>query len=90
MQKHAFHSSSRWSQRPDLPLYQEIDWSRVDAGHYAVVDPLDNHAILYLSEKAYQVQVRVSLSNDIPLIKLAGPGDKALASSDSQLSFIHI
>jgi hypothetical protein len=88
-----FHTSSRWLQRPGHPLYSGIDWSRIDAGHYAVVDPLDNHAILYLSEKAYQVQVRVSLSQDSPLIKLAGPGDRPVApstdpltSSDSDLS----
>jgi len=78
---HRFHTSSRWLQRPDHPLYQVIDWSRVDAGHYAVVDPFDPHAILYLSEKAYQVQTRVSLSQDSSLIKLAGPGDRPVTSS---------
>lgn len=77
----SFHSSSRWLQRPEHPLYKGIDWSRIDAGHYAVEDPLDPHAILYLSEKAYQVQIRVSLSQDSSLIKLAGPGDSPVTSS---------
>jgi len=78
---HSFSTSSRWLQRPDHPLYQVIDWSRIDAGHYAVVDPFDPHAVLYLSEKAYQVQTRVSLSQDSSLIKLAGPGDRPVTSS---------
>lgn len=71
-----FHTSSRLLQRPNHSLYASIDWVKVDAGCYAVVDPIDSHAILYLSERAYQIQVRVSLSQDSPLIVLARPGDR--------------
>lgn len=70
-----FSISMVCSQKPEHKLYISIDWAKVDAGNYAVVDPIDNHAILYLSEKGYQVQVRVSMSQDSPLVVLARPGD---------------
>lgn len=76
-----FHTSVMWQQKPNHALYPLVDWSKVDAGHYAVVDPFDNHAILYLSERTYQVQVRVSLSQDSPLVVLARPGDSAQTPS---------
>lgn len=76
-----FHTSVMWQQKPNHALYPLVDWSKVDAGHYAVVDPFDNHAILYLSERTYQVQVRVSLSQDSPLVVLARPGDCAQTPS---------
>lgn len=80
-----FHTSSSWAQRPDHTLYNTVDWSRVDAGTYAVVDPMDSHAILYLSEREYHIQVRVSLSQDSKLVVLARPGDKPVTpSSDSK------
>jgi hypothetical protein len=34
----------------------------VGGGFFAVVDPMDDSAILYLSEKEYKIQVRVSVS----------------------------
>lgn len=75
------HSSAVLYQRPFHTLYQLVDWSRVEGGEYAVVDPMDSHAILYLSEKAYQVQVRVTMSQDSTLIVLARPGDKKVANT---------
>lgn len=57
------------------PLYGAINWERVAAGHIAIVDPMDNAGILYLSEKDYRIQVRVSLSQDSPIVVLARPGD---------------
>jgi len=57
------------------PLYPKIDWERINAGHIAIVDPMDNAGVLYLSEKDYRIQVRVSLSMDSPIVVLARPGD---------------
>lgn len=76
----AFHISGPVMQKPSHNMYKLVDWSRVDAGLYATVDPMDPHAILYLSEKEYKVQVRVSLSQDSSLVVLARPGDQVLAS----------
>lgn len=76
-----FHSSSVFMQSPNHRLYPKVDWSRIDAGHYAVVDPIDSHAILYLTERAYQVQVRVSLSQDSALVVLARPGERPISPS---------
>lgn len=76
----AFHCSATVWQRPTHTLYNSVDWSRIEGGEYAVVDPMDSHAILYLSERAYQVQVRVSMSQDSNLIVLARPGDKKVSN----------
>jgi hypothetical protein len=54
----------------------------VGAGFYAVVDPVDSTAILYLSDKDYKRQVRVSLSQDLPLVVLARPGDSRVTQPD--------
>jgi len=59
-------------------LYPKVDWAKVDAGKYAIVDPVEPTAILYVSEKEYLLQIRVHLSQDVPLIVLCRPGDKAL------------
>jgi len=42
---------------------------------FAVVDPADPHAVLYLSDRDYKIQVRVSLSTDSPLVVLARAGE---------------
>lgn len=83
-----FHSSALAFQLPNHSLYPRIDWSKVEAGNYAVVDPCDSHAILYMSDKAYEIQVRVSLSTDSRLVVLARPGDKpvTIGSSSSHSS----
>jgi len=52
-----------------------VDWARVDSGSIAVVDPVDPGSVLYLSEREYKIQVRVSQSNDSQLIVLARPGE---------------
>jgi hypothetical protein len=44
----AIHTSSVLSQRPDHRLFKDLDWDRVESGEYAIVDPLDPNAILYL------------------------------------------
>jgi len=78
-----FHTSGPTLRRPEHTLYKNVDWAQVDAGLYAVVDPMDNHAILYFSEREYKVQVRVSLSQDRTLIVLARPGDTPVLTSDT-------
>ena len=62
-------------QLPNHPLYPNIDWSKVGGGLYAIVDPMDNQGILYLSEKEYKIQIRVTVSQDSTLTVLARPGD---------------
>lgn len=40
------------------------------------MDPMDPGCVLYLSDRAYQVQIRVCVSSDLPLVVLARPEDK--------------
>lgn len=56
-------------------LFQKVDWERVDAGNYAVVDPVNPRVILYLSEQDYIVMVRVAITSNRTLKVLAVPGD---------------
>lgn len=62
-------------QKPNHPLYSKILWSEVQNGKYAVVDPMDSSEIMYLTDQAYQIQVRVSMSCDTRLTVLARPYD---------------
>lgn len=71
----AFSTSNSLLQLPTHPLYPDIDWNKVGGGYYAVVDPMDSLGILYLTEKEYKIQVRVSVSQDSVLAVLARPGD---------------
>lgn len=71
-------------QNPSHRLYPLVDWVKVEAGHYAIVDPIDNHAILYLPEKTYHIQVRVSLNTETPMVVLARPGDKKEVNNNSR------
>jgi len=70
-----FHTNRILYQLPAHPLYESVNWTRVGGGFFAVVDPMDDSAILYLSEKEYKIQVRVSVSQDSTLAVLARPGD---------------
>jgi hypothetical protein len=72
----SFHCSPILGQRPDHPLFGEIDWTQIQAGKYAVVDPLDPANILYLTHREYVTQSRVIISNDMTLVVLATPRDK--------------
>lgn len=71
-----FSSSAVRQQMPDHPLYREIDWARVAQGEYAVIDPFDSSNVLYLTEREYKVQVRVSLRQDHTILVLAPPKSK--------------
>jgi len=78
----AFRPTYALGQRPEHPLFQSIDWNRVLGGDYAVVDPMDPSAILYLSEKEYKIQIRVSQSQDTKLIVLATAGSDKRSTID--------
>jgi len=60
---------------PEHPLFRSLDWTRIEAGQYAVVDPVSTGAILYVSYQDYLVLVRVALSNNLTLKVLAAPGE---------------
>lgn len=77
-----FTTSGYLLQLPNHPLYPSVDWGKVGGGYYAVVDPMDENGILYLSDKEYKIQVRVSVSQDSQLSILARPGDSPVAPSD--------
>lgn len=72
-------------QRPDHRLYKQIDWSLVEGGKYAVVDPLDPSNILYLSPREYLTAQRTWISNDVAVVVLATPKDTPLTASSSDL-----
>jgi len=78
-----FSTSRVTRQLPNHPLYPNIDWNKVEGGLYAIVDPMDSGGVLYLSEKEYKIQIRVSVSQDSTLSVLARPGDSKLASPTS-------
>jgi len=54
-------------------LYKLVDWDRIEGGDYAVVNPQDPAEILYLSERDYIVQIRVSMTQNHRLVTLATP-----------------
>lgn len=78
-----FHSSPVFFQLPNHPLYSKVDWARVKAGEHAVVDPFDPHSILYLTEREYKIQVRVSMTQEHRLAVLATAGSSPVTGSDS-------
>lgn len=81
-----FSTSSYLLQLPNHPLYPNIDWGKVGGGYYAIVDPMDPNGILYLSDKEYKIQVRVSVSQDSQLSILARPGDSRTTSETTDKS----
>lgn len=81
-----FHTSSVALALKNHRLYSKVEWERIEAGNYAVVDPVNPGVILYLSEQDYIVMVRVAITSNRTLKVLAGPADltvDASASSDS-------
>jgi hypothetical protein len=68
-----FHNTTPTLQRPDHPLYRVVDWSRIGGGDYAVVNPQDPAELLYLSERDYVVQIRVSMTQNHRLVTIASP-----------------
>lgn len=60
---------------PSHKLFPRVDWDKIEAGNYAVVDPVNPGNILYLAEQDYVIMVRVSLTTNRTLKVLAQPGD---------------
>jgi hypothetical protein len=63
-------------QRPDHPTYGKVDWNQVSEGNYAIVNPFDVSDILYMTPKDFQIQVRVSMTQNHRLLVLAEPFSK--------------
>jgi len=85
--KRYFHGTSYVAQLPKHRLYAEVDWTKVEAGFHAVVDPMEPGSILYLTEQDYIRQLRVSLSNDHTLKVLAKAGTtKVISASPTSTS----
>lgn len=81
-----FHNSSVLLSMPNHKLFSRIDWDKVEAGSYAVVDPVNPGNILYLTEQDYVVMVRVALTSNRTLKVLAQPGDSPSSFSSSEPS----
>jgi len=73
--RRSFTNTAVAFQNPNHRLYPKIDWDKVAGGLFAIVDPADPTAILYLSDRDYKIQIRVSLSTDSPLVVLARAGE---------------
>jgi hypothetical protein len=87
--KRYFSSSSPLFLLENHRLFPKVDWERVEAGNYAVVDPVNPGVILYLSEQDYIVMVRVAITSNRTLKVLAGPSEArpdAESNSSSQNS----
>nr|QDH87172.1 MAG: RNA-dependent RNA polymerase [Mitovirus sp.] len=67
-------------------LFPKVQWERIEAGNYAVVDPVNPGVILYLSEQDYIVMVRVAITSNRTLKVLAVPGDSPSVSPSSDSS----
>jgi len=78
-----FHSSTVCHIMPSHKLFPRVDWDKVEAGSYAVVDPVNTGNILYLSEQDYVVMIRVALTSNRSLKVLAQPGDTPSNSSSA-------
>ena len=63
-QRVEFSSSAVVQQRPDHRLYKRVDWTVVESGKYAIVDPLDPSNVLYLSPREYLTAQKTWISND--------------------------
>jgi len=57
------------------PLVWHVDWLKVAAGFYCLVDPNTPAELLYLNRKAYERLVFVMLSNEADITIIAAPGD---------------
>lgn len=57
------------------PLIWNVDWIKVEAGFFALVDPADAAHLLYISNKEYQSLLKVALSNQETLTVVARPGE---------------
>lgn len=78
-----FHTTSSLHQLPNHRLYHLIDWDKIEAGSYAVVDPVNPGSILYLSEQDYIVMIRVSITSNRTMKVLAMPGDTPVINKTS-------
>jgi hypothetical protein len=67
-------------------LFPRVDWDKIEAGNYAVVDPVNPSNILYLAEQDYVIMVRVSLTTNRTLKVLAQPGDRSSTISTNDNS----
>lgn len=76
-----FHASSRALALKNHRLFSKVEWERIEAGNYAVVDPINPGVILYLSEQDYIVMVRVAITSNRTLKVLAGPSDLTAETS---------
>jgi len=69
----SFSSTRILLQLPNHHLFKDLDWNRIEGGDYAVVNPSDPAEILYLTERDYIVQIRVSMTQNHKLLTLATP-----------------
>jgi hypothetical protein len=82
----SFHTSAPLMALRNHRLFPKVDWERIEAGNYAVVDPVNPGVILYLSEQDYIVMVRVAITSNRTLKVLAVPGDSPSVSPSSDSS----
>jgi len=76
-----FHTSAALLALKNHRLYSKVEWERVEAGSYAIVDPVNPGVILYLSEQDYVTMIRVAITSNRTLKVLAGPSDLTAESS---------
>lgn len=76
-----FHTSAALLALKNHRLYSKVEWERIEAGSYAIVDPVNPGVILYLSEQDYITMIRVAITSNRTLKVLAGPSDLTAESS---------
>lgn len=76
-----FHTSAALLALKNHRLYRKVEWERIEAGSYAIVDPVNPGVILYLSEQDYITMIRVAITSNRTLKVLAGPSDLTAESS---------
>jgi hypothetical protein len=66
------------------PLIWNVDWLKVAAGFWAIVDPNTPSQIMYLNNKAYERLTFILISNEAEVTVLAAPRDTK--PSDKEIS----
>ncbi|AVA17450.1 RNA-dependent RNA polymerase [Gigaspora margarita mitovirus 2] len=66
----------------DHPLIWSVDWFKVKAGFYCIVDPTNPRELIYLGEKDFRDFIKVMLSNREPMVVLARAGENQPKDSE--------
>jgi roadblock/LC7 domain-containing protein len=77
-----FHSSAVNHNLPNHPLYPQVDWTKVAAGHYAIVLADSPEVILYFTQAEFTKIIVTWKSNASVYLIIATPGSTKTENGD--------